>query len=449
MSKEYYFVSDLHFGGDGQLMVCDYAEEFIRFLRKLEKKGSDCELIIAGDTFGFWELTAVEGTAQLDQIIANHTSIFEQFKQTGQKIQITLMVGNHDYDLACDPYYKLKLAEYNITLDTSIVLTRQVAGRKIWIEHGQQIDPFNAAPNYGDQFALPPGYFITETFVGGASRHSVFGASDWLKDIRSVDVRSIPDWLISNYFYNEMNIFLRWLLLPFLLLLTITALALAAEFLRVVGVFDANILLDNPLTRSLGLFGNILRWILTASMFVWFFVLAVSVPFYLIYRDVKSALYRFQIFPPYKSAPTNEANNTYLDHARAIFAENPDTAVYLFGHTHDAFLMKEPEGRAIINTGTWLKILERVSVRFGLLPAVYYPTFRLNYFRIYEQDAAVGIDYVEIPKEPEHKLTLLQRFLIMGRRPHRVKTIPGRTVLRPTLPKAEVSEKSSQNPEML
>jgi hypothetical protein len=35
---------------------------------------------------------------------------------------------------------------------------------------------------------------------------SVFGASDWLKDIRSVDVRSVPDWLISNYFYNEMNI---------------------------------------------------------------------------------------------------------------------------------------------------------------------------------------------------------------------------------------------------
>jgi hypothetical protein len=28
--------------------------------------------------------------------------------------------------------------------------------------------------------------------VAGASKYSVFGASDWLKDIRSVDVRQIP-----------------------------------------------------------------------------------------------------------------------------------------------------------------------------------------------------------------------------------------------------------------
>ena len=428
-STEYYFVSDLHFGGDGQLQVCDYTEEFIAFLRQLAAKDAGVELIIAGDTFGFWELTSVEGTAQLTEIISHHTRIFEQFRATGEKVKITIMVGNHDYDLACYPEFASMLASYNIALDLSLAVVREIKGRKIWVEHGQQIDPYNAATDYGNKNALPLGYFITESFVSGASKYSVFGASDWLKDIRSVDVRQIPDWLISNYFYNEMNIFLRWLLLPFLLLLTVTVFALFAQMLEFIGVFNANILLENSFMRSLGLAGDVLRWVLTASMTVWFFVFVISIPLYFVYRDIRGTLFRMQIFPSYKSAPTNEANNIYLDRARTIFKENPEVCAYIFGHTHDAFLVEEPEKRVVINTGTWLKILKRVSVRFGLLPGIYYPTFRLNYFKIYPENEKIIVEYVEIPKEPEEKLTLLQRFLIIGKKPELGKPIPSKTVL--------------------
>ncbi len=49
------------------------------------------------------------------------------------------MVGNHDYDLACDAVYAEKLAAYNITLDMSLAVIREINGRKIWVEHGQQI----------------------------------------------------------------------------------------------------------------------------------------------------------------------------------------------------------------------------------------------------------------------------------------------------------------------
>lgn len=429
MPKEFYFVSDLHFGGDGSLMTCDFTEEFVSFLKRLAAKDKETELIIAGDTFGFWELTTVEGTAQLDEIIKYHREIFEQFKLTGERIQITMMVGNHDYDLACDAAYAEKLAEYNIRLDTSLAVVREIGGKKIWVEHGQQIDPYNAATEYGNIHALPLGYFITESLVSGASKHSVFGASDWLKDIRSVDVRSIPDWLVSNYFYNEMNIVLRWLLLPFLLLLTVTAFALFGQLLKNFGVFDVNVLLDNPLMRALGLFGNVLSWIMTASMLVWFFVFVVSIPLYFIYRDIRKTLFRMQIFPAYKTAATNEANNIYLDRARAVFAENPDVCAYIFGHTHDAFLVKE-NGRVIINTGTWLKILRRVRVRFGLLPGIYYPTFRLNYFKIYAEEAdKIAVKYVELTKKPTEKLTLLQRFLIFRRKPDKAKPIPPKSIL--------------------
>ncbi len=225
-----------------------------------------------------------------------------------------------------------------------------------------------------------------------------------------------------------MNVVLRWLLLPFLLLLTITAIALGGQLLKYLGIFDANYLLDNALFRALGLFGNVLSWIVFVSMLVWFFVFVVSVPLYLIYRDIRSTLFRMQIFPTYKSAPTEEANSIYLERARSIFAVDPEICAYIFGHTHDAFLIKE-NGRVIINTGTWLKILKRVRVRFGLLPGVYYPTFRLNYFKIYTEAEKIVVRYIELRKKPAEKLTLLQRFLIFGRKPDKAKPTPAKTIL--------------------
>jgi UDP-2,3-diacylglucosamine pyrophosphatase LpxH len=124
--RKYYFVSDLHMGGDGQLQHCDYTAEFVAFLKRLEKEGPDTELLIVGDTFGFWELTLVRGIEKLDHIIAAHQAIFDQLRATGAKIKITMMVGNHDYDLACNAEFSVKLQQYNIHLDTSLVLITRI-----------------------------------------------------------------------------------------------------------------------------------------------------------------------------------------------------------------------------------------------------------------------------------------------------------------------------------
>ena len=242
MTRKYYLISDLHMGGDGQLQHCDYTAEFIAFLKGLEEEDPQTELLIVGDTFGFWELTLVSGTEKLEHIIEAHQAIFDQLRAVGARIKVTMMVGNHDYDLACDPAHVDKLRSYNIHLDTSSVLIRSIGDKKIWIEHGQQRDTFNAFHDYGNPHALPVGYFVTETFVSGASRYSDFGRGDWLKDIRSVGTMQIPDWFMSNYFYREMGTTLRWLLLPFLLLSGVTVVAIVGELLRVLGVFDYNIL---------------------------------------------------------------------------------------------------------------------------------------------------------------------------------------------------------------
>src|SRR5215831_9810936 len=292
MPHRYYLVSDLHMGGDGKLQHCDYATEFIAFLKGLAKESAGTELIIVGDTFGFWELTLVHGTEKLEHIIKAHQAIFDQLKATGARIKITMMVGNHDYDLACNPAFAKQLQQYNINLDTNLVLIRVVGDKKVWIEHGQQRDKYNAFGDYGNIHALPVGYFITETFVGGASRLSDFGRGDWLKDIRSVGTMQIADWFLSNYFYREMATVLRWILMPFLLLAGVTTVAILAELLRVLGIFDYNILFQNPLMSRLGIVDNVLQVVIAINSI---FLVLFGVPMALVLSDLKRTLRRFHV----------------------------------------------------------------------------------------------------------------------------------------------------------
>ena len=49
-------------------------------------------------------------------------------------------------------------------------ITRAIAGRTIWIEHGNQYDDFNRFPDFGNRYGLPLGYFITSGVVAAAGR---------------------------------------------------------------------------------------------------------------------------------------------------------------------------------------------------------------------------------------------------------------------------------------
>lgn len=426
MTQQYYFVSDLHMGGDAQLQHCDYTTEFIAFLKELENQGPDTELLIVGDTFGFWELTLVQGVAKLEHIIRAHQAIFDQLRAVGARIKVTMMVGNHDYDLACDPAFVDQLRVYNIHLDTSLALIRTVGDKKIWIEHGQQRDEFNALPAYGNPHALPVGYFITETFVSGASRHSDFGNGNWLKDIRSVDTMQIPDWILSNYFYREMSPIFRWLLLPFLLLFGLEVLAIGGEILRFLGIFDYNILFRNPLMERLGIINNVLQVVITINSV---FLVLIGVPVALVLRDLGRTLRRFRLLTSHGAGP-DLSEEPYLKAAQEVFQRDDKVAVFIFGHTHAAFLKRlGAEGQVVLNTGTWLKLLRRFPARIGFFPAVYFPSFRLNYFQIREENNQLVIRYVEVPKKPERELTWLQCLITLGKQPKAPEAIPARTVI--------------------
>jgi UDP-2,3-diacylglucosamine pyrophosphatase LpxH len=310
MPTEYFFISDMHIGGDGELENCDFEMELIDFLKHLERK-DDAELIINGDAFGLWEFTTLEGMEKLEALIEQQSGLFEQFKATGSKIPITIMPGNHDYELACYPEYVDRLREYNLNLVQEVSITREVAGKKVWIEHGQQHDERNHMPEFGNPYAEPVGYFVTAGIVGTAGRYSEFGRGNWLKDVQAVmPITDIPTWMISNYFYREMGPLLRLILLPFLLLFSLGFLVLLSWLLQAVGIFDFNLILDNPLTHSLGITGEVLRAVLLVegilALLLFLAAIPAAIPLGLLYRDVRKTLERYHVFKP--KTPAKEAD---------------------------------------------------------------------------------------------------------------------------------------------
>jgi hypothetical protein len=254
-----------------------------------------------------------------------------------------------------------------------------------------QRDPSNYIPDFGNPHANPVGYFVTHSLVGTAGRLSGRGRYNWLRDIQSVTpLEEIPRWVISNYFYREMSPWLRYAVVPFLVLFGLSVVNLVGLVLEASGVIGTRIFLDDRLLASLGFAGSILGVVFTVNAVVIVILLLVSIPPFVFYRDVRRTLVRFDVLGTIPAiSPTDAA---CFQAAKEVFASDPDTYVFIYGHTHEASLRTIGE-RVVINTGTWLKKLERVPARFLLLPSVYRPSFRLNYFRISEDDGRIALDY--------------------------------------------------------
>jgi len=253
------------------------------------------------------------------------------------------------------------------------------------------------------------------------------GRYNWLRDIQSVTpLEEIPRWVISNYFYREMSPWLRYAVVPFLILFTLSVVNVVGLALEASGIIDTRIFLDDRLLAPFGIAGSILGVIFTVNTVIIVILLLVSISLLIFYCDVKKTLVRFDVLATIPAiSPTDAA---CFEAAREVFASDPETYIFIYGHTHNASLKRVGE-RAVINTGTWLKKLERVSARFRLQPSVYHPSFRLNYFRIGEDDGKITIDYERIHKAAPRELSLLQR--LVSRKPQRdaLETIPQRTII--------------------
>jgi UDP-2,3-diacylglucosamine pyrophosphatase LpxH len=411
-----YVISDLHIGGDEQLEEAEFLDELLEFLARLEASDEDVELVVNGDAFGLWEFTTVEGMEKFDVLESTYPRLFEQLRATGEEIPITLVPGNHDHELAAYDEYVDRFAEYNVDLVKDQSITRKVGDRTIYFEHGHQRDPNNRIDDWGDPSATPLGYYFNTVVTSRAGKLSDRGRYNWLKDIQAVTpTERVPVWILSKYFYREMNPFLRYAMLPFLLLFNVSAVVAVLAGLDLLGVWSTPVEWTSTFLGQFGTAGVALRVLLTVNAAVAGILLLVGVPLFLLRRDIRQTIERFGVF---ETRLTVDAEAPYESAAAEVFAEHPDTAVFCYGHTHRPRLEHVGDG-LLVNSGTWLKRLHRRDGAIGVLPPIFYPSYQLCAVRIAEEsgDLAVEFEAIEKPTPSPEELTLTERLLTLGRKP--------------------------------
>ncbi len=422
----YYVISDLHIGGDEQLGHVEFIEELLDFLERLESTDENAELVINGDAFGLWEITTVDGPEKLDTLIELYPELFEQLRATGRSVPITLLPGNHDHELAAYDEYVDRLAAYNVDLVQAESMSRPVGDRTIHFEHGHQRDPNNRIEDFGNAHATPLGYFYNTRVTSRAGQLSGRGRFNWLKDVQAVTpTERIPSWLVSKYFYREMNPALRYAAVPFLFLFNISALLAIFAGLDLAGVYSMPVETVEAFVGQFGRAGETAWLILTVNVAIAGLLLLVGVPLVILIRDVRQTVERFGVF---ETPLTVDPNEPYAEAASEVFATNPETAIFCYGHTHRPTVRDVGDG-LLVNTGTWLKRLHRRDVVAGRLPPVFYPSYQLCVVRIASADEGIAVEYEEMdkPNPSAEELTLTERLLTLGREPD--PELPDRTVV--------------------
>ena len=424
--RVYYVVSDLHVGGDEQLEAIEFREELLGFLRQLEETDEDAELVINGDAFGLWELTGLEGLEKFDHLESTYPELFEQLRATGENVRVTMLPGNHDHELAAYDGYVERLAEYNVDLVQAESINRAVGDQVVHFEHGHQRDPNNRIEDWGNPHATPLGYYYNTHVTSRAGQLSGRGRYNWLKDVQAVTpTERMPVWLLSKYFYLEMNPLLRYALVPFLLLFNVTAVLAILAGLHLAGVVSLPVGRTVSFLGQFGTVGTAVWFLLVVNVAATGLLVLVSIPLYFLKRDIRQTIDRFGLF---ETALTVDAEAPYEDAAREVFAAEPETTIFCYGHTHRP-TVREVDGGVLANSGTWLKRLHRRDGVIGVLPPVFYPSYQLCAVRIAPVEGGVAVEYEEIekPSPSPEELTLTERLLTLGRKPD--PELPDRTVV--------------------
>jgi len=237
----------------------------------------------------------------------------------------------------------------------------------------------------------------------------------------------MPIWLISKYFYREMNPVLRYALVPFLLFFNISVLLALLAAADIAGVWSMPVDRTTAFLGQFGTAGTAVWFLLAINIVVTGLIVLVAVPLYFIRRDVRKTIERFGVL---ETSLTVDAEGPYEPAAREVFEANPDAVVFCYGHTHRP-LVRDIEGGVMVNTGTWLKRLHRRDGIIGVLPPVFYPSYQLAAVRIAEADEGILVEY-ETERKPSpatEELTRTERFFTVGREPE--PDLPERVVIDP------------------
>src|SRR5271166_6366059 len=340
-------------------------------------------VVLAGDVvelLGFPEATATDILRAHEDLCAALLAV------TARGGQVIYAIGNHDGDLAWDVKTADAVREMTgakLCLSVDLILDD---GRKIRVEHGHQLDPYNCFCDARNPLDTPMGYHIVREVIPRIE----FLGRGWVDGAHEMaDPTDFPSFIGSRLVYRKLGRHLWWLIaipLVILILVRIPEFGLAAVRSRYP---DTDVWVHRA--EILG-YGAIADLVVIAALVA---ILArrawVSI----------SALALDKRGYGQNEAARQRAADLVADGYHG----------FISGHTHHPELSASAGG-FYANSGSCTSVVEAIGGKLGLPPA-YVRNQQVCWVEVTGGEAELVLARVELPGA-----TRMERFVAHGRNPH-------------------------------
>jgi UDP-2,3-diacylglucosamine pyrophosphatase LpxH len=350
-------------------------------VQRLQATDEPLIVVLAGDVvelLGFAESTATEILRAHEDLCAALLAV------TARGGQVIYTIGNHDGDLAWDLKAAGAVREMmgaELCLSADLVLAD---GRRVRIEHGHQLDPYNCFCDARNPLDTPIGHHIVREVV---PRIEWLGQG-WLDGAHEMaDPTDFPSFVASRMVYRKLVRHLWWIIaLP-------VALGVA---LRI--PFVVNFRSNHPSTQRWVHDGVILGYGALIDLLVLAALVAVMAR--RAWLSI-SALALEERGYGQNSAARQRADDLVADGHYG----------FVSGHTHHPELRATGAG-FYANSGSCTAVVEAIGGRFGLPPA-YVRTQQICWLELSDSGAVLMSARVELPGA-----TRMERLVSRWRNPH-------------------------------
>jgi UDP-2,3-diacylglucosamine pyrophosphatase LpxH len=350
-------------------------------VQRLEASDEPLIVVLAGDVvelLGFSESTATEILRAHEDLCAALLAV------TARGGQVIYTIGNHDGDLAWD----LKAAEAvremmgaRLCLAADLILA---GGRKVRIEHGHQLDPYNCFCDARNPLDTPIGHHIVREVV---PRIEWLGQG-WLDGAHEMaDPTDFPSFVASRMVYRKLVRHLWWII-------AVPVVLMVALRVPVIVNFRSN----HPSTQRWVHDGVILGYGALIDLLVLAALVAVMAR--RAWLSI-SALALEERGYGQNTAARQRADDLVADGHYG----------FVSGHTHHPELRATGAG-FYANSGSCTAVVEALGGRFGLPPA-YVRTQQVCWLELGDSGAALMSARVELPGA-----TRMERLVSRWRNPH-------------------------------
>jgi len=363
--------------------------------RHLAAETGALTVVLAGDVV---ELLGSPGSTATDILRPHEDLCAALLEVTARGGQVIYAIGNHDGDLAWDVKAADAVREMTgarLCLAADLILAD---GRKIRVEHGHQLDPYNCFHDARNPLDTPMGHHIVREVI---PRMEWLGRG-WIDGAHEMaDPTDFPSFVGSRLVYRKLSRHLWWLIaIPLAILIVVRIPEFAAFRSRY------------PDTDVWVRRGEILGYGAVADLVV-------------IAALVGIVARRTWVSISALALDRRGYGQNQVARQRAADLVADGYHGFVSGHTHHPQLAASGSG-FYANSGSCTSVIEGIGGKFGLPPA-YVRNQQICWVEITAGGAELVSARVELPGA-----TRMERFVAYGRNPH--SDIPARVACWPAGP---------------